>query len=152
MSAGRSSQLAACFSVERTKYLMLSKSMSARSAPQVGSAGDVRVRPAELVPGQLLDLLVLGQYRTVRIRGHGRGHINVLPAKRGVERATGVVLVAAAGGLAVGAAAGTEVVHTSSPRASVARRCTWVPSSCSKARVSASQSCGNSVATCATGQ
>jgi hypothetical protein len=37
MSSGSSSQVAACFSVERTKYLMFSKSMSARSAPQVGS-------------------------------------------------------------------------------------------------------------------
>ena len=36
MSAGSSSQLAACFSVDRTKYLMLSKSMPDRSAPQVG--------------------------------------------------------------------------------------------------------------------
>src|SRR5206468_5397451 len=36
MSAGRSSQLAACFSVERTKYLMFSKSMPDRSEPQVG--------------------------------------------------------------------------------------------------------------------
>src|SRR5580704_4003747 len=36
MSAGSSSQLAACFSVERTKYLMLSKSMPDRSAPQLG--------------------------------------------------------------------------------------------------------------------
>src|SRR3954451_12835794 len=36
MSSGRSSQVAACFSVERTKYLMLSKSMPLRSAPQVG--------------------------------------------------------------------------------------------------------------------
>ena len=36
MSAGRSSQLAACFSVDRTKYLMFSKSMPDKSAPQVG--------------------------------------------------------------------------------------------------------------------
>ena len=36
MSSGRSSQVAACFSVDRTKYLMLSKSMPERSAPQVG--------------------------------------------------------------------------------------------------------------------
>ena len=36
MSAGRSSQEVACFSVERTKYLMLSKSMPERSEPQVG--------------------------------------------------------------------------------------------------------------------
>ncbi len=36
MSAGRSSQDSACFSVDRTKYLMLSKSMPDRSEPQVG--------------------------------------------------------------------------------------------------------------------
>ncbi len=36
MSAGRSSQVAACFSVDRTKYLILSKSIPDRSAPQVG--------------------------------------------------------------------------------------------------------------------
>ena len=36
MSAGRSSHDSACFSVDRTKYLMLSKSMPDRSAPQVG--------------------------------------------------------------------------------------------------------------------
>src|SRR6266508_2507953 len=36
MSSGSSSQLAACFSVDRTKYLMLSKSMVSRSAPQCG--------------------------------------------------------------------------------------------------------------------
>ncbi len=36
MSSGSSSQLVACFSVERTKYLMLSKSIPDRSAPQFG--------------------------------------------------------------------------------------------------------------------
>src|SRR5882757_6536657 len=36
MSAGKSSQVAACFSVDRTKYLMLSKSIPDRSLPQVG--------------------------------------------------------------------------------------------------------------------
>ncbi len=36
MSSGRSSQEVACFSVERTKYLMLSKSMPVRSEPHVG--------------------------------------------------------------------------------------------------------------------
>ena len=36
MSSGSSSQLEACFSVERTKYLMASKSMPDRSGPQVG--------------------------------------------------------------------------------------------------------------------
>src|SRR5579863_6884002 len=36
MSAGRSSHDSACFSVDRTKYLMLSKSMPDRSEPQLG--------------------------------------------------------------------------------------------------------------------
>ena len=36
MSSGRSSQLVACFSLDRTKYLMLSKSIDERSEPQVG--------------------------------------------------------------------------------------------------------------------
>ncbi|CAB4930646.1 unannotated protein [freshwater metagenome] len=36
MSSGSSSQLVACFSVDRTKYLMLSKSIPFRSEPQVG--------------------------------------------------------------------------------------------------------------------
>ena len=36
MSAGRSSHVAACFSVDRTKYLMWSKSMPDRSEPQLG--------------------------------------------------------------------------------------------------------------------
>ena len=47
MSAGRSSQVAACFSVERTKYLMLSKSMPDRSAPQRG-IGFFSNRPSAL--------------------------------------------------------------------------------------------------------
>src|SRR5680860_1303019 len=36
MSSGRSSHEEACFSVDFTKYLMLSKSMPVRSLPQVG--------------------------------------------------------------------------------------------------------------------
>jgi hypothetical protein len=36
MSSGSSSQDSACCSVERTKYLMLSKSIPVRSEPQVG--------------------------------------------------------------------------------------------------------------------
>ncbi|CAB4938683.1 unannotated protein [freshwater metagenome] len=36
MSSGRSSHVAACFSLDRTKYLMLSKSMPSRSEPQLG--------------------------------------------------------------------------------------------------------------------
>jgi hypothetical protein len=36
MSSGRSSHEVACFSLDRTKYLMLSKSMWDRSEPHVG--------------------------------------------------------------------------------------------------------------------
>src|SRR3982074_1236294 len=36
MSAGRSSQLAACFSLDRTKYLIVSKWIPARPATQLG--------------------------------------------------------------------------------------------------------------------
>lgn len=46
MSSGRSSQLAACFSVERTKYLMLSKSMPSRFEPQVGIGLRSKMRSA----------------------------------------------------------------------------------------------------------
>ena len=46
MSAGRSSQVWACFSVERTKYLMLSKSIVDRSEPHVG----IGLRPKSLRP------------------------------------------------------------------------------------------------------
>ena len=168
MSSGSSSQVAACFSVERTKYLMLSKSMPDEVGapgrqrllaeqpqalePQVehplrlgllrrdvaddllgqpalgGGAGDVGVGPAELVAGQLLDLLVLGQ-----------GHARVLSERSRVcWMCPGVP--------------GMWVVQTPSPWAMVASRWTWVPSSRSNARVSASHSCGNSAATCATGQ
>ncbi len=46
MSSGRSSQVAACFSVERTKYLMLSKSMPSRLEPQFGIGFLSKVRRA----------------------------------------------------------------------------------------------------------
>src|SRR6202012_3349983 len=46
MSAGRSSHDSACFSVDRTKYLMLSKSMPDRSDPQLG----IRLRPKYFRP------------------------------------------------------------------------------------------------------
>ncbi len=44
------------------------------------------------------------------------------------------------------------VVQTPSPWAMVASRWTWLPSSRANTSVSASHSCGNSLATCATGQ
>src|SRR4029453_17274190 len=46
MSAGRSSHVAACFSVERTKYLMLSKSMPSRLEPHCGIGFLLNVRSA----------------------------------------------------------------------------------------------------------
>src|ERR1700744_3856214 len=46
MSAGRSSHDSACFSVDRTKYLMLSKSMPDRSEPQFG----IGLRPKYFAP------------------------------------------------------------------------------------------------------
>ena len=46
MSSGSSSHDAACFSVERTKYLMLSKSMPSRLEPQFGIGFLLNVRSA----------------------------------------------------------------------------------------------------------
>ena len=46
MSAGRSSHVAACFSLERTKYLMLSKWMPSRLEPQLGIGFLPKVRSA----------------------------------------------------------------------------------------------------------
>src|SRR5580693_2895474 len=58
MSAGSSSQLAACFSVERTKYLMLSKSISDRSAPQVG----IGLRPKYFRPLRRMSSIHFGSF------------------------------------------------------------------------------------------
>ena len=46
MSAGSSSQVVACFSVDRTKYLMLSKSISSSPAPQCGIGLRSKIRNA----------------------------------------------------------------------------------------------------------
>ncbi len=46
MSSGRSSQVAACFSLERTKYLMLSKWMPSRLEPQFGIGLRSKMRSA----------------------------------------------------------------------------------------------------------
>ena len=46
MSSGKSSQVAACFSVDRTKYLMLSKWMPSRLEPQFGMGFLSNVRSA----------------------------------------------------------------------------------------------------------
>ena len=193
--------MAACFSVERTKYLMLSKSMPDRSAPQRGmgffsnrpralsrnssihcglvlqagdvgddiggeaparrGARDVRVGPAEVVPAECRERLLLGERGAVRALLRSGRHADCLPVVP--PRWAGVVVRDPTGprewriGATVpsgrsGASSGTCVVHAASPRAMVARRCTCVPSSSAKARVSASHSCGNSAATWAIGQ
>ena len=93
-------------------------------------AGDVAVGPAEAVAAERVDLLVLRQGAF----GGGRHRVQLPPGR-----------VAVLG-------TGTCVVQTPSPWAMVASRWTYVPSTRSNARVSASHSCGNSAATCATGQ
>src|ERR1700738_2449344 len=46
MSSGKSSHVAACFSVDRTKYLMLSKWMPSRLEPQFGIGFRSKMRSA----------------------------------------------------------------------------------------------------------
>src|SRR4029079_12709215 len=106
-----------------------------------GLTGGVVVGPSELVGRERLDLLILGK-RTLCCSGH-------YSASRAVDAVLSVLvtfLTRTAGGR------GTWVVHTPSPCAMVAHRCTLVPSAAASARVSASHSSGNSAATCATGQ
>src|SRR5205085_6623186 len=97
-----------------------------------GFAGRVGVGPAELVSIQTLELGV-----------RGRRHAPVPP---------GLLVVVVVVRMWTSAGAVTCVVQIPSPCAIVARRCTGVPSSLANASVSASHSCGNSAATCATGQ
>src|SRR5579863_5109502 len=58
MSAGRSSHDSACFSVDLTKYLMLSKSMPDRSAPKEGMG----LRPKYLRPFSLISSIHSGSF------------------------------------------------------------------------------------------
>src|ERR1700756_4812008 len=58
MSAGRSSHDSACFSVDLTKYLMLSKSMPDRSAPKEG----IGFRPQYLRPFSLISSIHSGSF------------------------------------------------------------------------------------------
>ncbi len=95
-------------------------------------AGRVGVGPAELVSIQALEFGV-----------RGRGHIPEPP---------GLLVVVVIVRVWTSAGAVTCVVQIPSPCAIVARRCTGVPSSLANASVSASHNCGNSAATCATGQ
>ena len=68
MSSGRSSQLVACFSVDRTKYLMLSKSMPLRSEPQVGIGFLPNRRSSSIHSGSLFSALMLRTTSSLRPR------------------------------------------------------------------------------------
>src|SRR5699024_465785 len=117
-----------------------------------GCARDVGVGPAEVVPAQAGELRVGFLYR-VALVGRCR-HWGVLPKLfepdgSGTDTPPAVTVSAAVGFLLW---SGTFVVHTPSPCAIVASRWTCCPSSRANTSVSASHSCGNSAATCATGQ
>src|SRR5205814_9864506 len=103
-----------------------------------GGTRHVRVGPAEFVRAQPFELVLRG----------GR-HVKSPPDSGVFSVVTGT---ATASAWAAFPALVTCVVQMPSPCAIVASRRTGVPSSLPKASVSASQSCGNSAATCATGQ
>src|SRR5215472_13320854 len=170
MSAGSSSQLAACFSVDRTKYLMLSKSMPDRSEPQFG----IGLRWKYLRPFSRNSSIHSGSFlspemsRTTSSDNPRRADA---PATSGSAQPNLYVPSPSSWSLAVVVMCQsppdsseflvtrsvrsvhvTCVVQIPSPCAIVASRCTGVPSSLPNASVSASHSCGNSAATCATGQ
>jgi hypothetical protein len=167
MSSGRSSQLVACFSVERTKYLMLSKSMPDRSEPQVGigffSKSFEALEPQVEHPLRLAFLAEMS-----RTTSSLRPRLAVAPAVSGRPSRTRsqpmpswstVVMVMSSRRcdrtdvlVPDGGAAGMWSVQTPSPWAIVASRWTCVSSSRPSASVSASHSCGNCSATCCTGQ
>src|SRR6185437_5636132 len=165
MSAGRSSHDSACFSVDRTKYLMLSKSMPDRSEPQFGMG----LRPKYFSPFSRFSSIHSGSFLRAEMSDHlfgepalgGRaGHVGVGPAElvraqpfelvirssRHMSEPSGLV------GVVARDVQVTWVVQIPSPCAIVARRRTGVPRSRPNASVSASHSWGNSAATCATGQ
>src|SRR5439155_15836267 len=100
--------------------------------PARGFAGCVRVGPAVLVPAEPGELLSGAR------RGDLLGHRAVLTVCSSVDK--------------MRCGPGMCVVHTPSPLAIVASRCTCVPTRREITWVSASHSCGNSAATCATGQ
>ena len=88
MSAGSSSHVAACFSDDRTKYLMLSKSMPDRSAPQLGmgflsNSRRPFSRKSSIHSGSLLSALDLADLRLGQTtRRGGTGSVGVGPAER----------------------------------------------------------------------
>src|SRR5262252_1934667 len=96
-----------------------------------GRAGHVGVGPAELIRAQLFELVIRGGRHVCEPSG-----LSVVSLR--FRSRAGVQV--------------TWVVQIPSPCAIVASRCTGVPSSLPNASVSASHSCGNSAATCATGQ
>ena len=170
MSSGRSSHVAACFSLERTKYLMLSKSI----ADEVRAPGRHGLAVEEL---EALQAQVEHPLRLALLRGDvaddllaqaalgGRaGDVGVGPAEVVAADALELGVALVDGGHEVtcsfvfggrGRAAvvpGMQVVQTPSPWAIVASRCTWRPSTRLIASVSASHSWGNSWATWETGQ
>src|SRR5699024_6323292 len=102
--------------------------------------GDVRVRPTPLVATERVEVLLLGGNLRLSA-GHGQPSCWVWGA---------VVWIWWSGSSSRGC--GTCVVHTPSPWAIVARRCTCTPNSRANASVSTSHSSGNSAATSATGQ
>src|SRR6266542_3119498 len=101
-------------------------------APARRGPGYVGVGPAVLVPAEAGELLSL--------------------ARRGYLFSHRWVLTIGSGSLVNRCGPGMCVVHTPSPLAIVASRCTCVPTRREITLVSASHSCGNSAATCATGQ
>ena len=87
MSSGRSSHVAACFSLERTKYLMLSKSMPPRSEPQ--RRHGLAVEELEALQAQVEHPLRLALLRgdvahdllAQAALGGGAGDVGVAPAE-----------------------------------------------------------------------
>ncbi len=168
MSAGSSSHDVACFSVDRTKYLMLSKSMPDRSEPQVGigflpNSRRPLSRSLSIHSGSLLSAEMSRTTASDRPRwATGAGDVGVGPAEgiaaQAVELGVGGLgdgrhwAVLRVVGLGRSVDLGTYVVQTPSPCAMVASRWTWVPSRRAKTSVSASHSSGNCSATWATGQ
>ena len=176
MSAGRSSQLAACFSVERTKYLMLLEvdAGQVRAPGRASACGRNSFRPFSRRSSIHSGSFFLAEMSRTTSSDRPRRADSPAASEsaqpnlyRSSPSSSGCAVVVMRRCLradwsswscgrradvrqATGAV--TCVVQIPSPCAIVARRCTGVPSSRPNASVSASHSCGNSAATCATGQ
>src|SRR5207302_1852777 len=105
-----------------------------------GRPGHVRIGPAEPVRAQPFELFLRGGR-------HMKSPLGFFSWVFSMATGSSTVLAGLAFPILV-----TCVVQMPSPCAIVASRCTGVPSSLPNASVSASHSCGNSAATCATGQ